>query len=155
MFLFGHDYYGWVDRVPGLFYVKTRFFHIWWFPLVPKESWVVADDGQDQDGYRIPLCWKSVIVAWSRYFLGFMFMCAGLGIFLIFAGDPQQMKLKKPPLVVAGCVLALMAAVASLYALTYWWARPSEDRAFQLAKWMGADPSEVADRLHPPKYGPS
>jgi hypothetical protein len=147
MLFFGHDYYGAVDRVPGMFYVKTLFFHIWWFPLVPRESWVVADDGQDQHGYRIPLSRKSVIVGWSRYFLGTLFLGLGLLLVVMFLGDPKKLEVKVHPLVAAGGMLTIMALVAGAYTLTYRWARPSEARAFQLARWMGADPSDVADRL--------
>src|ERR1051325_3264356 len=69
MFVFGDDYFGRVDSVPGLFSVKTRFLHIWWFPLIPRESYVFLDGDQTpgrHNGVRVPLRWKSVFFAWLQ-----------------------------------------------------------------------------------------
>lgn len=145
MFFFGDAYFGRVDWVPGMFYVKTRFLHVWWVPLVPRESWVVEDDGQGKHGHRIHLSWKSVFVAWSRVALGFLFIFAGLFLVASLGADPKQMTVH--PIVTAGIFLSVMAMLAGAYALTYRWAKPCERRAFELAKWMGADPSEVANRF--------
>ena len=120
MLVFGHNYFGLVDQVPGLFYVMTRFVHIWWLPLVPWESWVIADDGQHS--HRIPLSWKSVFVDWSRFALGFLFVFLGLMLLPIFTADPKKMT--APPFVAAGLVVCVMVAVAGVYSLTYRWARP-------------------------------
>ena len=43
--IYGDDYFGKVDHVPGLFFVKTRFLHCMWVPLVPRESYLMVDDG--------------------------------------------------------------------------------------------------------------
>ncbi|HSQ55140.1 MAG TPA: hypothetical protein VLM40_05290 [Gemmata sp.] len=145
MMVFGDSYFGLVDRVPGLFYVKTRFLHVWWVPLVPRESWVIHDDGRGKHGYRIPLSWKSVFVAWSRLALGVMFTMVALMLVPIFEADPRKMTI--PPVVAAGVVVALLAVLVGAYVLTYRWARPREKRAFQLAMWLRIDPAEMADRF--------
>lgn len=36
--IWGKGYYGSVDRIRGLGPVETRFFHLFWFPLIPLES---------------------------------------------------------------------------------------------------------------------
>lgn len=70
--IIGDDYYGKVDSVPGLFFVKTRFLHCNWFPLVPRESYLFLDSKNNLSGYcgvKIPFSWKSIGIAWSRAFL--------------------------------------------------------------------------------------
>lgn len=145
MFIFGDAYYGRVDRVAGLFLVKTRFLHVWWIPFVPRESWVVVDDGRGEHGQRIPLSWRSVLVTWSRVAIGFFFVFMVMTLFLLSQTNPKNVRVH--PIVSAAFVTALIALLAGAYALTYRWARPSADRAFQLAAWLGVDPAEVADRL--------
>ena len=36
--VWGTKLYGKVDEVPGMFHVATRFFHLWYIPLVPLSS---------------------------------------------------------------------------------------------------------------------
>lgn len=64
---YGIRHYGPVDRIEGLGEVRTRFFHIWFVPLIPLGSMFVTqqlDDGVS--GLKIGLSLKSVLVAWSR-----------------------------------------------------------------------------------------
>jgi hypothetical protein len=62
MFRFGDSYFGKVDWVPGLFYVRTRFLHIWFFPFVPRQSYLFFDEppGGSYLGVRIPLRWTTM-----------------------------------------------------------------------------------------------
>src|SRR5262245_39635396 len=72
MFVWGEDFYGKVDHVPGLFYVKTRFQHLY-IPLFPAgpTSFLILDDGTDSPvGVPIPFSWRSLFVAWIRGILG-------------------------------------------------------------------------------------
>ena len=144
MFFFGDAYFGRVDRVPGLFHVKTRFLHVWWIPFVPRESWVV-DDGRGNHGRRIHLSWKSVFVTWSRVAVGFLFVFTGLMLVPIFGSDPKQITVH--PIIAAGIILTVLTVLAGAYALTYWCAKPDVHRAFELAKWLDIDPNEVVDRF--------
>jgi hypothetical protein len=43
MWIVGADYYGKVDRVPGRYYVRTRFLHVMFFPFVPTSSYVFLE----------------------------------------------------------------------------------------------------------------
>ncbi len=131
MIVFGHAYYGHVDWVPGLFYVKTRFLHFWWIPFAPCESWVVADDGRGERGHRIRLSWKSVLVTWSRTFLGCLLVFSGMMFIPIYNANPKQMTVH--PLVAAGAIVAIMLLLAGLYALTYRWAKA---RRNGLSSWQ-------------------
>jgi hypothetical protein len=65
--VFGTRLFGKVDEVPGLGHVVTRFFHVYYFPLIPYESFLVlAKSGDQFRGAKIPLSAKSVFVAWLR-----------------------------------------------------------------------------------------
>src|SRR5262245_56925444 len=55
MWIVGADYYGKVDRVPGRYYVRTRFLHVMFFPFVPTTSYVIAEqpNGLTESGPQI------------------------------------------------------------------------------------------------------
>jgi hypothetical protein len=69
----GEHLYGQVDRVAGLFYVSTQFWHLNYVPIVPLRSYIVLDGSEDGDTFRgkkIPLQWKSVVIGYLRGWLG-------------------------------------------------------------------------------------
>ena len=71
MIIFGTRLFGETDRVPGLFHVATRFFHIDFLPLVPISSYVVFETRRggttrSSGGIAIPVSGKSIVVAWIR-----------------------------------------------------------------------------------------
>ena len=82
-------FYGKVDFVPELFFVATRFVHIFLLPLVPFQSCLVYEGLTEQkselgylntERFTTPaLHWrfnlKSVLVAWFRTFLVFNAAC--------------------------------------------------------------------------------
>jgi hypothetical protein len=81
----GKRFYGLVDHVPGVLYVVTLFYHVYWVPLIPLGSWIRV---VDKHGYRsaqstsIGLSLKSVAMAWARLALllvGFVAGAAGVG----------------------------------------------------------------------------
>ena len=77
--IFGKRFYGPVDEVSGWFYVATSFWHLWFIPLIPRESWLLFHEsagGGGMQGVPIALSWKSVLVAWFRA------LCIVLGGFL-------------------------------------------------------------------------
>jgi len=58
---------GKVDVVPRIGYVSTRFFHLYWVPLLPLQSFLVfSEDGDNVNGVPLSLQWKSVLVGWLR-----------------------------------------------------------------------------------------
>lgn len=60
---------GRVDQVPAKCYVKTRFIHFYYVPVVPLSSWVIEQGTEKPTGFRgqqIPLSWKSVIFGWLQ-----------------------------------------------------------------------------------------
>jgi hypothetical protein len=145
MFIVGDNYYGKVDHVPGLFYVKTRFLHVWWFPFVPRESYLFFDEKPGWGGLRgvkIPLRWKSVCTAWIR-------ACSLFGCFwLLLAGGILLTRDRvEAPLVAAAtlCGLALICAVANW--LTHQWTRADPERAIALGELLGMKADEVEKRI--------
>ncbi|CAJ1967378.1 unnamed protein product [Cylindrotheca closterium] len=69
MFIFGTRMFGQTDRVPGLFYVATKFFHINFVPLCPLSTYLVIEArGLGPRGISVPMSSDSLIVAWLRAF---------------------------------------------------------------------------------------
>ena len=69
MIVFGTRLFGQTDRVPGLFYVATKFFHVNFFPLCPLSTYLVIEArGLGTRGINIPMSSESLIVAWARAF---------------------------------------------------------------------------------------
>ncbi len=84
--IWGQRLYGKCERVPGEFYVATKFFHLWYIPLIPLGSWVVIEGSDGEDGWRgtpLALVWKSLAFAYFRLLMvaGFVGgLCATLAI---------------------------------------------------------------------------
>jgi len=43
MWIVGADFYGKVDRIPGICHVRTRFLHVMFFPFVPTGSYLIHE----------------------------------------------------------------------------------------------------------------
>jgi hypothetical protein len=61
--IFGDRFAGKTDHVPGLFYVTTRFGHLFWFPLFPLETFVFLDKPCCEHSVPIGLSFKSALLA--------------------------------------------------------------------------------------------
>ena len=156
MIVFGDQYYGKVDVVPGLCYVKTRFLHIWWFPLVPRESILFCDPSLglgDMVGVRIPLRWKSVFLAWVRAvcYLMFYIQMIVLVLFGISAlpGKPKAL-LTQGDLPVTYFILANLFELfvtGLVYWMTTFYQTASEERAIELGGMLGMPAKEVEKRI--------
>jgi hypothetical protein len=136
IFIYGTRLYGKVDEVPGLCHVATRFFHVWFLPLIPVGSYIVVSQGKGGkgsfNGRGIGLDVKSTLVAWGRFGLliaGGIFSLMGTGLM----ARPQTMW-EGVGLIAAG-VLMIAAGV-------FLWAhrsvcRASYPRAVRLAEKLG------------------
>lgn len=60
--------YGYVDRIPGIGYIATKFLHFNYFPLVPLKSFFVLEEesGAGFRGRELTMNWKSVLVGYLR-----------------------------------------------------------------------------------------
>ncbi|MGE0712748.1 MAG: hypothetical protein AB7N76_11195 [Planctomycetota bacterium] len=65
--VWGTGLYGRVDEVPGVCWVATQFFHLYYIPLVPMGSQAVLEqNGNEWRGAAISLSFKSVLIAYLR-----------------------------------------------------------------------------------------
>jgi hypothetical protein len=69
----GERFYGYVDHVPGLAYIATRFFHLNFVPLIPLGSFVIVDGTESEKGFqgqRIGWNAKSIFAGCFRGWVG-------------------------------------------------------------------------------------
>ena len=65
--IWGRSLYGRVDEVPGMCWVSTQFFHLYYIPLIPMGSYaVLSQQGNQWQGKSIGFSLKSLIMAWLR-----------------------------------------------------------------------------------------
>jgi hypothetical protein len=61
--------YGRTDRIPGLLFVGTAFFHLFFIPIIPMGSYLVMVKDDEFDSFRgikIPFSIKSWLYGWGR-----------------------------------------------------------------------------------------
>ncbi len=133
--VYGERLCGQVDRVPGLCYASTLFFHVQYIPLFPLRGYVVregSENGEPFQGVRIPLSLKSVLAGYLRGWLAaaaiFTGGVAAAATTSFYVGGAT------------GGILFILAAVAALVALLWflfstrtWWFLP-----VQLALLLGS-----------------
>ena len=66
MIVWGSRFYGKVDAVPGLFYIVTRFGHLWFIPLIPMGTYLILDEEGEERGLEISFSFKSMLLGWLR-----------------------------------------------------------------------------------------
>lgn len=145
--IFGSSNYGKTDHLQGLFYVKTRFYHLWWLPLLPVQSILYLDDGTETTGAEVGFRWKSVATAWLRTIAGFAIIALTInlitGTVLADAAAPGRLMPKE----ILGSI-GFIALMAGLYYGTILWSRPGYRRALKLADEIGF-PAEVVQAQFP------
>lgn len=124
---FGTRYAGQVDRVPGLFYVKTSFFHINYLLLVPTGSHLVLEGTESDNGFRgtpIPLSPKSVLAGYVRSWFGIATVVFAIMTGLLFpllfgigSGDDYHTALR----IVGAALHAGLAVAVMWWASSNWW----------------------------------
>ncbi len=156
---------GTCDRVGKMFYVRSRFFHVWYIPLIPVATYVVihgSEGGSGFQGKQIPMSGKSILFGWLRTgaILGGV---AGLvGLFFSALGWSERGPVMLGPLLTSVVVVA--ASVLVYWACEYF-SHASRDRARELGEYLGIDadrldqildgepPSGDARSEEPPQYG--
>src|SRR5688572_6535514 len=132
MIVFGARMYGRVDEVPGLFYVATQFFHIYYLPLVPMGSrLVLASDSKNPLVMPIAFSFKSLAIAWLRAFMAFLVLLFGCLALVIALESHPVRRAGWWPFALAA------AAVALVWAYTYFgkpFRRASYKRALLIAE---------------------
>src|SRR5262249_49788159 len=91
IFIWGFRLFGRVDEVPGIFHVATKFFHIWYIPLIPVGSHLVLGrTSTGAFGKAVPFRFKSVILAWARA------LCVVAALFFGWQATLEVMNLNAP-----------------------------------------------------------
>src|SRR5687767_14985222 len=122
--IWGQTLAGKVDRVPGLFYVTTQFFHLYYVPLIPLQSYLViegTENGDDFKGVGVPMSFKSVLFGWLRgaLIVGIL-VCA---VVAVIAGFEYAAKPQGNDLNTVFICLAQIAGFALLLWVTYKFSR--------------------------------
>src|SRR5262245_10037070 len=121
--IYGYWLYGHVDYVPGMFHVATRFFHFFFFPLVPLRTFVVLEGTQHRgsfQGRQIRLSLKSILVAYLK------------GLLFVSGGAMMIIGLARTPLLVPLAVLAVALGSSPTR-----WLKATPERAAGLATQLG------------------
>jgi len=149
--IYGSRLYGKVDVVPGLFHVETKFGHLWYFPLIPVETYlVISKSGDGFNGIRIPFSFKSVCYAWLR---------AGTLIAGIIASIVALAEAKNGPEGWLTPAIVGVSALGSFAVFTFHRGstHASYGRACQLGDLVGLTPQgrEIIERIYAPSQAPS
>lgn len=139
MIIYGTRLFGEVDQVPGVFSVRTRFFHINFLPLIPTASFLMF--GPDRGVELSSVQFRSVLASWVRAAL-LVFGAVLLIIGLISLGNHEE-----KATAIAELVFAVLCGVGlwGSYRLT----RASKDRALTLCGLAGlSDDAKDAVERH-------
>ncbi len=163
MVVFGLRTFGDCSEVPDHFHVATKFFHVWFIPLIPVGSFLVLEE-EDDDSFRgmsVGLDFRSTLMAWFRTFWVLLALGSlGMGITALINGPPvlvdAQTLADLLPAAVAGVAFKAVyygayAAAAlgfvlgvGVYFLTHVFNEASEARARALCEKTGY-PIELID----------
>jgi hypothetical protein len=146
--IWGQRMYGRCDEVGDLFYVRTRFFHVWFIPLIPVQTFIVLKGTESHDGFKgVPasMSMKSVLYGWLRAGL---VIAAIVGIFwAVVSGIAYGDKGEAEDLVGAVFGAVLAGGSVLLYWLSARFARASYERALEIADQLGLS-HEIIEQVY-------
>ena len=139
MLVLGHQMYGKVDQVPGLFYVGTNFIHLHFIPLIPTRTYLVMNDQQERR-VSLRMSGKSVLFGYVR--AGFLLGCFfSAGTALVGALEAWNGKSNWPAVMgLAGLAVLFILLLVGSYRVS----RAGALRALKLAGQAGIPPEVVA-----------
>ncbi|HZS45179.1 MAG TPA: hypothetical protein VFC63_08775 [Blastocatellia bacterium] len=135
--VWGKRLYGRIDRVPGVMYVATTFGHLYYFPSIPLESYIVVEPQQRGEKPRyIPIQRdiKSVVYAYLRSVfsvVGFLLALYG-GVKILLDGATYGTPTSD--LMIDGCFALLGIAFLVGAWVSVRMSVADQRRAFELAK---------------------
>jgi hypothetical protein len=132
--IWGKRLYGKVDQGANQIHVATLFFHIWFCPIFPLQSYIVFENESKEDDFRgivIGVNFKSIMAAYLRFIFGIAgLILTLLGMFTLFDKSGKMISESLIRLLLGICALAVVA-------LTYELFRASPQRAQKLAAMVG------------------
>jgi hypothetical protein len=126
---------GKVDVVPRVGYVSTRFFHLYYVPLIPLQSFLVfSEDGDEINGVPLSLNIKSILVGWLRG-LSWLALIVAPIFAVILLGDKHPLHAGVALIIwiLAALTLPLLHYVPGIREASY-------ERAIELANRTGLSP---------------
>jgi hypothetical protein len=139
IFIAGRGLYGRVDDVPGLFYVKTSFVHVYYVPLIPVGSYLIFEGTETDNGFqgvKIGFSLKSILATWLRAAL-----VIGV-IFFVFVATALLCNDQEPKPLEAAKMALWAAAFFGAFLVTQRYSHAGPYRALRLARAAGI-PEEV------------
>ena len=148
MIIFGTRLFGKCDQVGNLFHVRTRFFHVWFVPLIPVQSFIVLTGSEHYGGFKgvpTPMSLKSVLLGWLRgaVIVGMIFLAfSAVSLGLAFANEQD-------PAALVGAIFcaALVGGGILLFWLSVRFAGAGYHRALDLADQLGL-PHDVVEQVY-------
>jgi hypothetical protein len=136
--IWGQRLCGRVDEVPGLFHVRTRFFHVYYIPLIPLQSFIILAGSESGSGFKgkpVSMSFKSVLAGWLR---GGSVVGAIVGAIVAVVnacqlGGPEH---DEAVMWLVVSVVLLLGCVGG-YALSLLLAKASYERALQMGEELG------------------
>jgi len=141
IFIHGSGLYGKCDHLPKLFYVATRFGHIWYMPLIPWQSYLVIDGTEsrkDFSGCPIGLSAKSILLAYFRMISFLGAVCSMISLAVILNTVQGAIDWTQ-----AGLLIVVSIVLFALFWASYRLGQPSPARALMLGKAAGIDPEMI------------
>lgn len=139
--IWGSRMCGKVDIVPGICHVATSFGHLYYIPLIPTSSMLVlAEDSEGTYGVKVPLSFKSILLAWFRSALWVALVVAVVTALITFGG-PNEGAAWVPIVGAIGVVVLLILSYRSRFVT-----HASIERATQFAE-MELLPDEIREVL--------
>jgi hypothetical protein len=142
MMILGETKYGRVNRIPGLFYVATGFFHINFLPIFPVGTYVLFDGTKDH-GVRTRLSLRSIVVGYLRTYSFLVAFIASLVALLWLIIELPKGNLTTGFLYGSG----VAAAAWSVYALTFLLGRPNLAWSLRLAEELDIPLERLAQHV--------
>jgi len=145
MIIYGKRLCGRVDNVPGILYVATQFFHLYFIPIAPLDSFIILEGTESKNGFRgvkTSFSLKSIGVTYARTVLWI------LGLLMV---SQATCRVATPGAFAAhggslGWVGVLTLGTVLLVILV--WPRrvlrATNDRAFELARKVGIPEETIA-----------
>jgi hypothetical protein len=145
MIVMGKRFFGRVDVVPGLLYIATTFVHLFWFPLIPLGTSIVAENSahvteSGETAYlakRTSFSFKSFIMAYVRGILIFAMVLALAIPAIIASGILAGVKIPVTDPQVWATAALVFAAALVLLTLSYRISFASRERGLALGRALG------------------
>jgi hypothetical protein len=164
----GTNFYGKIDRVPGLFYVATQFSHIFYVPLIPMGTHLVIEEAHDVALQKAaPVRWgaakslgfllggqkfrsirqsfslRSLLYAWASLSLVIFIILQALDLWRLWRFDLGYELVAVPVWEIGATSLACLAGLWLLRRSSY----ASEKRALELGRGLGFDDATILSHV--------